>query len=118
MKSALFGSELISKNEQKKINVILVDPVKSSVYNLLFEKSFCDKGIIDEKNKSLSIAVFGKGHYAKEFFRNAIWASVLDDSYKVSLSYIDNKAESYKEMLERDCQDLFTQNYNLNFYNV
>lgn len=118
MKSALFGSELISKNEQKKINVILVDPVKSSVYNLLFEKSFCDKGIIDEKNKSLSIAVFGKGNYAKEFFRNAIWASVLDDSYKVSLSYIDNKAESYKEMLERDCQDLFAQNYNLNFYNV
>ena len=118
MKSALFGSELISKNEQKKINVILVDPVKSSVYNLLFEKSFCDKGIIDEKNRALSIAVFGNGIYAKEFFRNAIWASMLDDSYNVSLSYLDNKAELYKSMMERDCRDLFAQNYNLNFYNV
>ncbi len=118
MKSTLFGSELISKTSQKKISVILVDPVKSSVYNLLFEKSFCEKGIIDEENKSLSLAVFGGGFYAKEFFRNAIWASVLDDSYKVSLAYVDSRAEAYKTLMERDCKDLFAQNYNLNFYNV
>ena len=118
MKSSLFGSELISKNNQKKINVILVDSVKSSVYNLLFEKSFCGKGIIDEKAKSLSVAVFGSGVYAKEFFRNAIWASVLDESYKVSLAYLDNGADEYKSLMERDCKDLFEQNYNFNFYNV
>lgn len=116
MNSALYGSEKLidtKKNKKDKINVILVDDVKTCVYNLLFEKSLCDV-VTDEK--SLSIAVFGNGAYAKEFFKNSIWASILDNSYKTEISYIDTKADAFKENLKLNCPELFNQNYNLNFY--
>ena len=70
--------------------------------------------VTDEK--SLSIAVFGNGAYAKEFFKNSIWASILDNSYKTEISYIDTKADAFKENLKLNCPELFNQNYNLNFY--
>lgn len=111
--SALFGSEKLIDTNSNKINIILVDEVKTSVYNLLFEKPLCDE-VTDEK--SLSIAVFGNGVYAKEFFKNSIWASVLDNTYKTKISFVDSKADSFKKNLELNCPGLFTQNYNLNFY--
>ena len=121
MNSTLFGSELISK-EEKKINVILVDPVKTSVYNLLFEKPLVESIKNDIKDKEgkilLSIAVFGNGPYAKEFFKNSIWASVLDERYKTCISYVDNNATLFEGSLKRDCPELFKQNYDLHFYNA
>lgn len=122
MNSTLFGSELISSEENKKINVILVDSVKTSIYNLLFEKPLFEEINNNMKDtngrKLLSIAVFGNGVYAKEFFKNSIWASVLDERYKTYISYIDKEASIYKGSLERDCPELFKQSYELNFYDT
>ncbi|MBO7123033.1 MAG: hypothetical protein J6V90_07125 [Treponema sp.] len=114
MERSLFGSEQLFESDQKKINIILVDKIKTSIYNLLFEKPLCDA--TDAGNKSLSIAVFGNGVYSKEFFKNSIWASILDNSYKTKISYVDSTADSFKKSLELNCPGLFTQDYNLNFY--
>ena len=114
MNAALFGSEKLIDAKNDKIHIILVDDVKTSVYNLLFEKTLCDE--IDDNDKSLSVAVFGSGAYAKEFFKNAIWASVLDENYKTEIAYIDSNADSFRENLALHCPGLFTQNYNLHFY--
>ena len=125
MNSALYGSEKIietKKDKKDKIHIILVDDVKTSVYNLLFEKPLCeriDESVRDEKNKILlSIAVFGGGTYAKEFFKASIWASVLGDSYKTDISFIDKKADSFEHSLRLNCPGLFPngKNEQLHFF--
>lgn len=108
MNSPLFGSEQLFKSRQEKISIYLIDDVKTSIYNLLFEKPLCDK--VDINNQSQSIAVFGSGVYAKEFFKNAIWASVLDENYKTEISYIDAKADEFKKNLKLNCPGIFSSN--------
>ena len=67
----------------------------------------------------LSIAVLGNSAYAKEFFKNSIWAAILDDErYKFCISYVDKNATLYEGSLKRDCPDLFKQDYDLNFFDA
>lgn len=115
MDSSLFGSEQLFDSKQDKIEIVLVDEIKTSIYNLLFEKPLCER--ID-KNKQLSIAVFGNGAYAKEFFKDAIWASVLGDEYNTIISFIDKNADSFEKNLRLNCPGLFSDGKNdlLHFY--
>ena len=116
MDSSLFGSEKLFASDQDKINIFLVDKIKASVYNLLFKKPLCYE--LKENENKLSIAVFGNGAYAKEFFKNSIWASVLDENYTATISYIDPKADSFEKNLRFNCPGLFpnNKNNNLKFY--
>lgn len=116
--TAMFGSEelfILNENNKakkiklNKIQIILVDKIKTSVNNLLFKKPLCYE--IKKGKDPLSIAVFGDGVYAKEFFKNSIWASVLDDSHKTKISFIDENSDSFENNLKLNCPELFTQYY-------
>ena len=113
MNSSVASSEPLFPDKKEKINIILVNAVKTSIYNLLFEKSFCDE--LNEKDTLLSISVLGNGAYAKEFFINSIWASILDEKYTIDISFVDDSAEEFKNNLKLECPEIFNQNYNLKF---
>ena len=120
--SSFFDSEKLFSSEHEKFNIFLIDEVKTSIYNLLFEKPLYER--INKKDNSLSIAVFGDGVYAKQFFKDAIWASVLGDDYKINISFIDSRADSFKQSLELKCPGIFSRsgyfykNFKLNFENT
>ena len=143
MESYLFGSEKLFSSKHEKFNIFLIDEVKTSIFNLLFEKSLCEKyekvnentdlsllyerfgeENINENTKLLSIAVIGNSAYTKEFFKNAYWASVLDDNYKTEISFINSNAESFEKSLKLNCPDMFPKNgffkdnYKLNFFPI
>ena len=111
MDSSLFDSEQLFSEEQGKFNIFLVDEVKTSIYNLLFEKPLYE--MIESKasgvNIPLSVAVFGNGTYAKEFFKNSYWASVLGEEYKAEISFIDSTAELFEKNLKLYCPGMFVE---------
>lgn len=143
MESYLFGSEKLFSAEHEKFNIFLIDEVKTSIYNLLFEKPLCEKyekvknntnilsiyerfgkEKVNENTELLSIAVIGYSAYTKEFFKDAYWASVLGDNHKIEISFINPSAESFEQSLKLNCPGMFPENgyfkenYNLNFLSI
>lgn len=103
--------EVINKLE-KCVNVIILNRYKSAFYNLLFKKPLYE---CLGNRKDFSITVIGAGNCSSEIIKACAWCTQLGNDYSTKINVIDKNAKDLEKRLKKECPELISSSYNINF---
>ena len=106
--------EIISTADTGMVDVVLVDPPRRAVYDLLYENPLV--GALGCDRKNLDVLILGSGAVARELFKAALWCGQMGKDFGLSVTMIAEDADSIRSCLELDCPELFTSDYKVSFY--
>lgn len=105
--------EVINKL-QKCVNVIILNRYKWAFYNVLVKKPLYD--CLKGGRKDFSITVVGAGKCSVEIIKACVWCTQLGQDYSTKINVIDKNARVIENRLKKECPELISNTYNINFY--
>ena len=99
---------LIDSKEKGKLNVILFDEVRNSVYDQLFRHPLY---LNQENGKTINVLIAGGGRIGVEFLKAAAWCGQMN-SLSLNIHLIDYTGDRLRGRLEQECPELLSGKHN------
>lgn len=103
--------KMIDSTDKGLLNVRIIDFAQLSCYKL-FDEYPLYKGM---KNNTISLAILGMNSIGEEVLKSALWIGQLE-GVKLKITVIDEGIDKKKSYLELVYPEIFSENYNINFY--
>ena len=106
---------LSNRNEEEKIiNIIILNRFKSAFYDVLLKKPLYR--CLKDGRKDFSITIIGNGKCGLEILKACIWCTQLGPDYSTKINVIDKNATLLKSQLKKNCPEIISASYNINFF--
>ena len=104
----------VINNLPKFVRVIILNRYRTPFYNVLLNKPLYN--CLKNGRTDFSILVVGAGKCGTEIIKACIWCTQLGTEYSTKINVIDKNATNLKKRLKKECPELISDLYNINFY--